>query len=137
MFKGSSVILKAMSGFLLLLVVSSFGFAYFHTQSMSATDVPVSGCPFMNEGTAVLCTMSPLEHIEEWQHMFLAIPVAFALFLCVAVLTFALPFLYSTNRLLLRRFQFNFSPPYTNGKPLFQSYIQAAFSSGILNPKLF
>ncbi len=137
MFKKSSVMLKVLSGFFLLLVVSSFSFAYFHTQSMSATDMPMPGCPFMNDGTPVLCTMSPLEHIEAWQHMFLALPVAFALLLCVAVLAFALPFLYSPNRLLLRRLQFNFSPLYTNGKPLFQSYIQEAFSSGILNPKLF
>jgi hypothetical protein len=104
---------------------------------MSAMDVPMPGCPFMNDGVAVLCTMSPLEHIEAWQDMFLAIPVTSIILLCIVALAFAVPFLYSPKWSPPRLRAFEFTPLYTTQKLSFQSYIQEAFSSGILNPKLF
>jgi hypothetical protein len=125
-----------LGGFFLLLLVSSFSLAYFHTKGMSAMDVPMPGCPFMNDGVAVLCTMSPLEHIEAWQDMFLAIPVTFALLLCLTLL-FVVAFIHSPKWSPPRLRALEFTPLYTTQKLSFQSYIQEAFSSGILNPKLF
>lgn len=137
MFKSTVMIKKLLGGFSLLLLLTSFGFAYFHTQSMSAMDVPMPGCPFMNDGVPVLCTMSPLEHIEAWQDMFTAIPVTFAILLCITLLVFFAPYLHSFKWSPPLRSRFRFTAPYTTSKPIFQSYIQEAFSSGILNPKLF
>lgn len=137
MFRRSSVTLKIMGGIFMLLLLGSFSLAYFHTQGMSAMDVPMPGCPFMNDGVPVLCTMSPLEHIEAWQDMFTAIPVAFAILLCLTLLVFFTPYLHSFKWSPPLRSRFRFTAPYTTSKPIFQSYIQEAFSSGILNPKLF
>jgi hypothetical protein len=137
MFQRSSIMLKVLDGFFLLLLVSSFSLAYFHTKGMSATDMPMPGCPFMNDGIAVLCTMSPLEHIEAWQDMFLAIPVTSIILLCIVTLVFAVPFLYSPKWSPPRLLVLQLIPLHTAKRSPFQSYIQEAFSSGILNPKLF
>jgi hypothetical protein len=137
MFKSTVMIKKLLGGFSLLLLLTSFGFAYFHTQSMSAQDMPMPGCPFMNDGVPVLCTMSPLEHIEAWQDMFTAVPVTFTLLLCLTLLVFFAPYLYSFKWSPPLRSRFRFTAPYTTSKPTFESYIQEAFSNGILNPKLF
>lgn len=134
MFQGSSVIVKVFGGLFLLLLLSSFSLVYFHTKSMSAMDMTMRGCPFMNDVVPVLCTMSPLEHIEAWQYMFLALPVAFVLLLCLAVFV---SFLYFPKWLPVRLRVFQLILSYTTKKSKFQSYIQEAFSKGILNPKLF
>ena len=137
MFRDLPTIRTFFGGFLIVLILSSFSFAYFHTQSMSAMDVPMPGCPFMNDGVPVLCTMSPLEHIEAWQDMFTAIPVTFAILLCLTLVVFFAPYLHSFKWSLPLRHRFRFTPLYSISRPVFQSYIQEAFSSGILNPKLF
>lgn len=138
MFKGAPVIKKCIGAFSLLLLLVSFGFAYFHTQSMSAVDIPMPGCPFMNDGQPVLCTMSPLEHIEAWQDMFVAIPnVEIALLLSLILLSafafYRLPQKWPSFSIQL----FQISPTYSPRAIRVNSYITEAFSNGILNPKLF
>ncbi len=138
MFQGATITKKLMGLFSLLLLLVSFGFAYFHTQSMSATDIPMPGCPFMNDGKPVLCTMSPLEHIEAWQDMFTAIPTTEILLL----LSLLLLALYTLQRLpskwpqsILRTFYI--PQPHSVPRLSFSSYLAQAFSDGVLNPKLF
>lgn len=138
MFQGATLVKKLMGLFSLLLLLVSFGFAYFHTQNMSAMDVPPPGCPFMTEGQTVLCTMSPLEHIEAWQDMFTAIP-ATEILLLLSLLLFAL---FTLHRLPSKWPQpilqaFYIPQPYRTPRLSFSSYLAQAFSDGVLNPKLF
>mgnify|MGYP007002409674 CR=1 FL=1 len=137
MFRGATTAKKVMGLFSLLLLLVSFGFAYFHIQSMSATDMPMPGCPFMSE-QSVLCTMSPLEHIEVWQDIFTAIPTAEVLLL----LSLLLLALYTLQRLPTKWPQpifqaFYIQQPYRTPRLSFSSYLAQAFSDGVLNPKLF
>ncbi|MBP6924135.1 MAG: hypothetical protein KBC62_02395 [Candidatus Pacebacteria bacterium] len=138
MFKSTVMIKKLLGGFSLLLLLTSFGFAYFHTQGMSATDMPMPGCPFMNDGVPVLCTMSPLEHIEAWQDMFVAIPaLGIALLLSLILLSvFIFNHLPQKWPVQANRF-FQPAPSSIALKQSFSSYLTKAFSDGILNPKLF
>lgn len=138
MFKGATTAKKFMGLFSLLLLLVSFGFAYFHTQSMSATDIPMPGCPFMNDSKPVLCTMSPLEHIEAWQDMFTAIPTT-EILLLLSLLLFSL---FTLHRLPSKWPQsilqtFYIPQPYRTPRLSFGSYLAQAFSDGVLNPKLF
>ena len=138
MFLKSQSLFKIIAGFFLFALVSSFALAYLHTRSMVAMDMPMTGCPFMNEGVPVLCTMTPLEHIEAWQHMFLAIPATgILLLLCLVLLAICIPYFYIHKWSPQSLRVFNTSPPRIPNKLVFQSYIQEAFASGILNPKLF
>lgn len=137
MFRGATTTKKVMGLFSLLLLLVSFGFAYFHIQSMSATDMPMPGCPFMS-GQSVLCTMSPLEHIEVWQDIFTAIPTTEVLLL----LSLILLALFTLHRLpskwpqsILRTFYI--TKPRSTSRLSFSSYLAQAFSDGVLNPKLF
>jgi ABC-type phosphate transport system auxiliary subunit len=121
--------------FLLSLIVS-LGFGYFHVKNMGSMDMPMPGCPFMSE-FSVVCSMSPLEHIEAWQHMFTAIPGTMTLILLLGVLM-----LFGS-----RSFTDFFSPPCleVSSRTKFSraqnvsthNYLQEFFSRGILNPKLF
>ncbi len=125
-----------MGGFFLLSLIASLGFGYSHAKNMGAMDIPMPGCPFMSE-FSVICSMSPMEHIEAWQHMFTAIPGTMTLMLLVSVLM-----LFGS-----RLFADFFSPPrlelslrtqFSETQNLFaHSYLQDFFSRGILNPKLF
>lgn len=137
MFKRATITKKFIGLFSLLLLLVSFGFAYFHTQSMLAMDMPMPGCPFM-AGQSVLCTMSPLEHIEAWQDMFTVIPVVEILLL----LSLLLLSLFTLHRLpskwpqsILRAFYI--PQPHSVPRLSFSSYLAQAFSDGVLNPKLF
>jgi hypothetical protein len=138
MFLKSHSLVKIAAGFFLFALVSSFALAYLHTRAMAAMDMPMTGCPFMNEGTPVLCTMTPLEHIEAWQHMFLAIPATgILLLLCLVLLAICIPYFYTHKWSPQSLRVFNTLPPRIPNQSVFQSYIQEAFASGILNPKLF
>jgi hypothetical protein len=136
MFYGSWAIRRVIGGLFLLSLVVSLGFGYFHVKNMGTMDMPMPGCPFMSE-FAVVCSMSPIEHIEAWQHMFTAIPGTMALMLLVSVLM-----LFGS-----RSFTDFFSPPRLEvslrtqfsrtQNPFTHNYLQEFFSRGILNPKLF
>jgi hypothetical protein len=136
MFYGSQVMQRVIGGLFLLSLVVSLGFGYFHVKNMGVMDMPMPGCPFMSE-FSVVCSMSPIEHIEAWQHMFTAIPGTMALMLLVGVLM-----LFG-----LRSFTVFFSPPsldvslrtqFSRAQGDFtHNYLQEFFSRGVLNPKLF
>lgn len=138
MFRGAKMAKKFMGLFSLLLLFVSFGFAYFHINGISAMDMPMPGCPFMSESQPVLCTMSPLEHIEAWQDMFTAIPNTEALLLLSLLLLSLFSFSYHPSKWPQSILRLFYIPQPQSGPLLFSgSYLTEAFSNGILNPKLF
>ncbi len=133
----STTIKKVVCGFFLLSLLGSFVFVYLHVQGMTNLNMPMFGCPLMDD-TAVVCNMNPIEHIEAWQHMFTALPQIGAILLMALIVALA----FSLHRLLpwlwlsstLYRFK-----RVTGGVPRYriQNHLQELFSQGILNPKLF
>lgn len=119
-----------------VLWVLLFGFSQFG-MNMDMQDGMIN-CPFMPGHSAVICQMNPLEHIQEWQNMFIALPMS-----VISILIFVILLLF-----VLKRFKFwdtlqipeisnfyskfSFSDNFKAFNPL-----QEAFSQGILNPKLF
>ena len=107
-----------------------------------ATDVNgnVVKCPFAGHSMSI-CIMNPTEHIEEWQSMFTTLPAQqdavlalFALIVLVAfgTLGFWNKFSIHNELLLLSRLRSRLRDSFQIFDPL-----QEAFSSGILNPKIF
>ena len=124
-------------GFISFLFMSSFGLSHFSMHMGIDGKMSMDDCPFMI-GTS-LCTMNPFEHISLWQSMFIALPHQNSVVLYVLLLSvFIFYHIY---------FRYLFSPPQNilsvTLSRLYQatfistSYLHEAFSSGILNPKLF
>ena len=96
-----------------------------------------ANCPFGGHAMAI-CQMNPMEHIQEWQSMFTMLPAQNMLLILFALFAF----------LLIRKLHSKFSipePPLAlpiNRSAYSQSFqifdpLKEAFSSGILNPKIF
>lgn len=94
-------------------------------------------CPFM-PGHSSICKMSPMEHIQAWQNMFTVLPAKEALSLVFSLLALL-------ALLGVREIFYTSNPPLSN---LYRNFflknrisipnpLKEAFSSGILNPKLF
>ncbi len=131
---GKYVVLFAItSGFVF---VSLFGLSL--GMSMQSNG-KMSDCPFMNN-TASICNMSPLEHIAAWQSFFSALPLKEKMSLIFSLVAFALAlfllprffqkFLKYQNLFYLQRYRYL-------QKVFIRHPLQEAFSSGILNPKIF
>lgn len=116
-----------------LAFITAIGGSFF--PAMVTQDGPPHGCPYM--GKATICTMTPLEHLTEWQHRFMSTIPASSTLLLAAVL-FGL--------FLMSRLWGLFVPK----SPLVQKIffyraavvgildpLKLAFSRGILNPKIF
>lgn len=98
---------------------------------------PTAICPFGGHSMSI-CKMNPMEHIQEWQSILTTLPVKDVLTLFSLLLAlFAL--------LKLRQVFFVPKIPqadscvnlfYIHRPPIFNP-LQEAFSSGILNPKIF
>lgn len=106
------------------------------SMSMSTMDSKAN-CPFGGHSMAI-CQLNPMEHIQEWQSMFTMLPAQNILLLLFALFAF----------LFIRKFHSKFSipePPLTlpgdrlSYSQSFQIFdpLKEAFSSGILNPKVF
>lgn len=125
-----------------LVAFSSLGFFGMSHSTMNMGpdgSMTMSNCPFMS-GQAVVCNMSPLEHIAAWQSMFattLQQNGSDLLALFLAALALALVW----TRLLRPKLEPEPAPAFSSIRrreislpsPLFQEL----FSSGILNPKVF
>ena len=97
-------------------------------------------CPFSGHSMSI-CSMNPLEHIEEWQSMFTALPSKDILLLILSIFLTILALLglkyfkeISLSNLL--RLETGADSFYLRTVPIPNS-LQEAFSQGILNPKLF
>lgn len=123
--------------FVLFFLSSYLGVATLNL-GMGDEEAVLVDCPFVFGHSMAICEMNPMEHLQEWQSMFTMLPsqnVLLALFALLALL-------------LARKFHSTFSipePPLTprSNRPVYtQSFqifdpLKEAFSSGILNPKLF
>lgn len=96
------------------------------------------GCPFMDMGGMSICHMSVFEHISIWQVAFGTIVeqngLGLLLILLVTILSLVL-----TNflELLKNIFSLPFDQRHLRRKISHSAFLSEAFSSGILNPKLF
>ena len=89
MFTASSTVRKIIGTCFLTALFVSFVSMYLHVRGIGNMDMPMPGCPFMNE-SAVLCTMDPIQHLTAWQHMFTATPVVEAMLLLSLIIALAL-----------------------------------------------
>lgn len=93
-------------------------------------------CPFSS--FTAICKMNPLEHIATWQKMLTALPlkntsILATLLLLVIFSVIFLRDLWNKNNLRVisihsQRFKYNY---------VVRNKLQEAFSSGIINPKIF
>ncbi len=120
---------------LVVLTVLLFGISCFGV-GMDA-NMSIINCPFGGHSMSI-CKMNPMEHIQEWQSMFTTLPVKDTLALLSLLLAL----------FALLKFRQVFSVPkipqadsyinlfYLHRHPIFNP-LKEAFSSGILNPKIF
>lgn len=108
------------------------------SMNMSTMDGKAN-CPFGGHSMAI-CQMNPMEHIQEWQSMFTALPAKDGLTILSALLSLlallALRFLNTPSLFKKPRLEQYVNPFYLNRAPIFNP-LQEAFSRGILNPKIF
>ena len=126
----------------LFAITSGFVFVSLFGLSLGMSTQPngkMSDCPFGNN-TASICTMSPLEHIAAWQSFFSTLPLKEKMSLIFSLVAFALAlfllpkffqqFLKYKNLFYLQRYRYL-------RKDFIPNPLQEAFSSGLLNPKIF
>lgn len=92
-------------------------------------------CPFESDHSSI-CATSPIEHIKEFQNMFSTLPIKediqiFSL-LIPLFLIFGFYFLHESIASLYARKWSSYRK-----KPNTPTFLQEAFSDGILNPKTF
>lgn len=101
------------------------------------TMAPTANCPFGGHSMSI-CKMNPMEHIQEWQKMFTTLPVKDTLVLLSLLLAlFALlklRHIFSVPKIPQADSCINLF--YLHRPPIFNPF-KEAFSSGILNPKIF
>lgn len=122
---------------LVLFAASVFGLAHTAT-GMDMDGAPhMPGCPFMGE--AVMCTMTIMEHIQQWHTIFTATPAkVLALSFVMLLFVFALSVLAVRIRFIdIVRYQLSKNFLETLYFPRYFNHLQEAFSQGILNPKIY
>jgi len=119
---------------LMFVFISTFGIL--HMGMNMGPNGKMSDCPFAPGGSSI-CTMTPLEHIGAVQSMFTTLPAEKVMMSLFALLLSA--------ALIFSYFSRSISPPkllsyqyirHRDYIPL-HSFLQEAFSRGILNPKIF
>ena len=100
---------------------------------------PTQRCPLSGHPT-VICQMNPIEHIQEWQSMFTMLPVQSAVLALLVLFAFFAVFKFKLwNRVSLPNPALLCLQRYRARVVNFQIFdpLKEAFSSGILNPKLY
>jgi len=132
---------KNLGKYFLLLLVGVFLFTSIFGLSYMVMDMDSNGvmtrCPFISS-EAVICNMSPLEHISAWQNIFTTLPqkdyLELFLFLLLIIFIVYSMWCFFTASGFYRIYNYFIQ----RTKRLFvPDYLQEAFSSGILNPKIF
>lgn len=121
----------------LTLWVLLFGLTQFN-MDMTMGDGMVN-CPFGGHSMSI-CKMNPMEHIQEWQSMFTMIPAKDALsFLSALLALLALLAIGAWKKFSIHNQpwpEIYINPFYLRRSQIFNP-LKEAFSSGILNPKIF
>lgn len=89
------------------------------------------GCPLMGEQVNI-CLMNVVEHMAKWQQLFTAIPIILLLLTVALLIVWTRkPDVFSSARTL--------SPPIRTNEPKINlfNHLVAAFSRGILHPRLY
>ncbi len=145
MFGVTNATRKVIALLFLVAVFSTFVFAYLHIKGMAMSEIMLPGCPFMDMDSTALCSMSPLEHIEAWQHLLTVTPATASILLVLLALLIGKKHLHRL-RIAVEQFPFIFTyylkrsrditvlATYTNRTYDFHNDL---FSQGILHPKLF
>lgn len=145
MFGAKEIVQKAIAVLFLVAVFSTFVFAYLHIKGMAMSEIALPGCPFMDMGSTALCSMSPLEHIEAWQHLLTATPATATILLVLLALLIGKKHLHCL-RMTVEQFPFILTYYFKRSRDITVSaiYINRTydfhndlFSQGILHPKLF
>lgn len=120
---------------LAVFTVLLFGISFFGVGMDTIS--PTANCPFGGHSMSI-CIMNPMEHIQEWQSMFTTLPAKNTLaLLSLLLVLFALLKLrqvFSVPKIPQADSYINLF--YLHRPPIFNP-LQEAFSSGILNPKIF
>lgn len=115
-------------------------FGVFQLGLMIRTEVETGYCLF-SQAHETLCEMSPLDHVQAWQSLFVSIPApSFALLLAIIAAFFSLIGI-SAIRLIsllgtLQPAYLGVGSPHTRSIPTFDR-LREAFSRGILNSKTY
>lgn len=100
---------------------------------------PTAICPFGGHSESI-CKMNPMEHIQEWQSMFTMIPAKDVLsFLSALLALLALLAIGAWKKFSIHDQpwpEIYINPFYLRKYEIFDP-LKEAFSSGILNPKIF
>lgn len=98
-----------------------------------------ANCPFSGHSMSI-CKMNPMEHIQEWQSMFTTLPAKDALsFLSALLALLALLAIGAWKKFSIHDQpwpEIYINPFYLRKYEIFDP-LKEAFSSGILNPKIF
>ena len=123
-------------GIAVFFVVSVFGLPL--SGMPMGMDGEMIGCLFMDMDGVSICHMSLFEHITTWQGTFASVVdqhgVGLLLLLLAAVLAFTLVHLFGSLPDIAR---LPFDQRHLRRRVAHRLFFQEAFSSGILNPKLF
>lgn len=124
----------------IITIVSVLILATVGMHEMTATDGEMSTCPLMNK-TAMICSMSIMEHLAQWQSLTRAtIPASSLLFALGAVMIVV--FVMITKRMYLpQRYRLKTAPLHLYDRYRFIvrpfDRMLAALSRGIIQSKLF
>ncbi len=123
---------RAVFGFLLVtLLVMNAGGAI--SAGMMMEDGAMHNCPYM--GVPVLCNMSPLEHLSEWQSMFAATAQQFATAALLLLLALAIVWQFFGHLFVPERTK-TLVPRYRYRERVFDP-LRLAFARGIIHTKVF
>ena len=123
-------------GIVVFFVVGVFGLPL---SGMSmGMDGEMINCPFMDMDGASICNMSLFEHISTWQGTFASVVdqhgAELLLLLLATVLSFTQISLFGLLKDIVR---LPLTQRRLRRRVVYRAFFQEAFSSGILNPKLF
>lgn len=103
------------------------------SSDMTMKDGSMHTCPYM--GVAALCSMSPLEHLSEWQSLFSATNEKLAVPALLSIIALAV-FWHRMARSVVPRYIDVRTSRYRYRERVFD-FLKLAFARGILNPKLY
>ena len=134
LYKRMQALLNKKTFFIILLAaVLMMPFGGFLSSEMMMEDGVMHPCPYM--GVAGICTMTPLEHVSQWQQMFTTTVqpmTTFALLLLLAITVF----LHVAEKLFVPKRLERFRPRYRYGERVFD-LMQRLFARGILHSKAY
>lgn len=130
--RGRQVIFVLILTFVLMMTVGGVVSA---EMMMDKDGMMMHNCPFM--GIAVLCEMSPLQHLMEWQSMFTASAQPLAVILLL-LLVLAIALSQFLTRILMDRLHERPAPVfrYRYRQPVFDT-LRLALARGIIHPKVY